>query len=204
VGGTEEVPIDVRVIAATNKDLSKMVSEGVFREDLFYRVSVIPIEVPPLRDRREDVPLLANHFLKKYAPAAGKSIVRIAASSLQQLCNYDWPGNVRQLENTIEHAVAMETTAELHVDLRGDRPRARAAAAGANGNGSSTRESNGLPSPPESLPSEGIDLERYIAAMERSLIQSALRQTDGVQTKAAGMLKLSYRSFRHLLKKYDI
>jgi two-component system response regulator PilR (NtrC family) len=210
VGGTEEITIDVRVIAATNKDLSKMVSEGTFREDLYYRVSVIPIEVPPLRDRREDVPLLASHFLKKYAPAAGKSILRISQSSLQELCNYDWPGNVRQLENTVERAVALETTNELHVEVPAEVPRARAAAAGANGtngngqNGTSSSSIQGLPAPPQWIPVDGIDLERYIASMERSLIQSALRQSDGVQTKAATMLKLSYRSFRHLLKKYDI
>jgi two-component system, NtrC family, response regulator PilR len=204
VGGTEEIPIDVRVIAATNNDLSKMVAEGSFREDLYYRVSVIPIEVPPLRERPDDVPLLAGHFLKKYAPAAGKSILRISAASLQELCSYDWPGNVRQLENTVERAVALETSSELHVELPTDGPRARAAAAAANGNGHGELPTNGLPAPPEHLPNEGIDLERYIASMERSLIQSALRQTEGVQTKAAGMLKLSYRSFRHLLKKYDI
>ena len=203
VGGTDEISVDVRVIAATNKDLAKMVTEGTFREDLYYRVSVIPIEVPPLRERREDVALLAAHFLKKYAPAAGKNIVRIAQSSLQDLCTYEWPGNVRQLENTIERAAALETSNELHLELPIERPRARAAAAGANG-GSIGNNGNGLPAVPQYIPSDGVDLERYIASMERALIQSALRQCDGVQTRAAEMLKLSYRSFRHLLKKYDI
>ena len=130
VGGTDEIAIDVRVIAATNRDLEKQVADNTFREDLYYRLSVIPVTVPPLRDRREDVALLVNHFLHKYVPAAGKSITRISAGSLAALAGYDWPGNVRQLENTIERAVALGTGDELHVDLPAERPRARAAAAG--------------------------------------------------------------------------
>src|SRR5246127_5614991 len=102
VGGTSEIPVDVRVTAATNRDLQEMVEEKTFREDLYYRISVIPIEVPPLRARQEDIPLLANHFLKRYAPAAGKNILRISDDSIEALLAYDWPGNVRQLENTIE------------------------------------------------------------------------------------------------------
>ena len=194
VGGSEEIELDVRVIAAANKDLGKMASDGTFREDLYYRLSVIPIEVPPLRDRREDIPQLAGHFLKKYAPAAGKSILRLSAASQRDLCAYDWPGNVRQLENTIERAVALETGNELNVELPPDRPRARGAAASASG----------MAAESTSIPSEGLDLERYVASIERSLLQSALRQSNGVQTRAADLLKMSYRSFRHLLKKYDI
>jgi len=192
VGASEEVPVDVRVIAATNKDLQELVNEQKFREDLYYRLSVIPIEVPPLRERREDIPLLAAHFLKKYAPAAGKSILRVANSSMRELCAFDWPGNVRQLENTVERGVAMETGNELQVALPAERPRARAAAAVAG------------TSPDTSIPADGVDLELYVASIERSLIQNALRQSGGVQTRAADLLKLSYRSFRHLLKKYDI
>src|SRR3954469_18813369 len=97
VGGTTEISIDVRVIAATNRDLDKAVADGTFREDLYYRLSVIPVCVPPLRARREDIPLLVNHFLKKYAPAAGRNITRVNTHSLDALCGYDWPGNVRQL-----------------------------------------------------------------------------------------------------------
>ncbi len=191
VGGTSEVMIDVRVIAATNKELDRLVGEGAFREDLYYRVAVIPLRVPPLRERNEDIPVLATHFLKKYAPAAGKSILRIAADSMPLLMEYDWPGNVRQLENTIERAVALETGDELHVELPAERPKARAAAAAAGAG-------------PSTIPPEGVDMERYIAELERSMIHSALRQSNGVQTRAAELLKLSYRSFRHLLKKYDI
>jgi two-component system response regulator PilR (NtrC family) len=192
VGGTQETPVDVRVIAATNRDLREMIANGTFREDLYYRVSVIPIQVPALRERREDVELLANHFLKKYSTAAQKSILRISQESLDALKAFEWPGNVRQLENTIERAVAMETGNELRVDLEADRPRARAVAASSNGHSS------------PDVPSDGIDFEKYVAGVERSLIESALQQSGGVQIRAAELLKVSYRSFRHLLKKYDI
>ncbi|MFL6310816.1 MAG: sigma-54-dependent transcriptional regulator [Terriglobales bacterium] len=192
VGGTQETPVDVRVIAATNRDLREMVANGTFREDLYYRVSVIPIQVPALRERREDVELLANHFLKKYSTGAQKSILRILQDSLDALKIFEWPGNVRQLENTIERAVAMETGNELKVDLEADRPRARAVAAVGNGQSS------------PDVPSDGIDFEKYVAGVERSLIESALQQSGGVQIRAAELLKVSYRSFRHLLKKYDI
>src|SRR5215471_3306012 len=193
VGGTNEIPIDVRVIAATNRDLDKRVAEGVFREDLYYRLSVIPVSVPPLRERREDIPLLVNHFLKKYAPAAGKSILRVHESSLEALCGYEWPGNVRQLENTIERAVALEGTNELHVELPAERPKARAAAAGVGGSVS-----------PGSVLPDGVDMEHYVADIEKSLLLAALAQSGGVQTKAADVLRISYRSFRHLMKKYDL
>ena len=194
VGGAQETPVDVRVIAATNRDLREMIAGGTFREDLYYRVSVIPIQVPALRERREDVELLANYFLKKYAGAAQKSILRIAQESLDALKTFAWPGNVRQLENTIERAVAMETGNELKVDLEADRPRARVATAATNGNGSGALH----------VPTDGIDFEKYVAGIERSLIESALEQSGGVQVRAAELLKVSYRSFRHLLKKYDI
>ena len=193
VGGTNEIHIDVRVIAATNKSLDDLVAENLFREDLYYRLSVIPVDVPPLRERREDIPLLANHFLKKYAPAAGKSIVRISQDALKLLCSYEWPGNVRQLENTIERAVALEESQELGVELPTERPKARAAAAGVNGN-------IGVPF----IPNEGLDMERYVADLEKGMILHALKQSNGVQTRAAELLKLSYRSFRHLLKKYEL
>jgi two-component system response regulator PilR (NtrC family) len=196
VGGTDEIAIDVRVIAATNRDLEKQVAENTFREDLYYRLNVIPVTVPPLRDRREDVALLVNHFLRKYAPAAGKGIARVNPASLALLGNYDWPGNVRQLENTIERAVALETAEELRVELPAERPRARAAAAGAG--------TDGLTVSPGSVLPEGMDMEKYVAEIERSLLKSALAQSNGVQARAADVLKISYRSFRHLMKKYDL
>ncbi len=192
VGGAQETPIDVRVIAATNRDLKQMVANHEFREDLYYRVSVIPISVPPLAERRDDISQLAHHFLKKYSAAAHKEISKIHPDSIASLQSYSWPGNVRQLENAIERAVAMETTPELNIDLEPAPPRARAAAAGAENGSAAT------------VPAEGLDFETYVAGIERSLIRSALDQAGGVQTRAAELLKVSYRSFRHLLKKYDI
>jgi two-component system, NtrC family, response regulator PilR len=197
VGGTDEIAIDVRVIAATNRDLDKSVAEGTFREDLYYRLNVIPVQVPPLRERREDIPLLANHFLKKYATSAGRSIARVSNDSLSALCQYDWPGNVRQLENTIERAVALETGEELRIELPAERSKAKAAAAGVGVAGTMT-VANGAVLP------EGVDMEKYVADIERSLLQAALTQSNGVQTRAADILKISYRSFRHLMKKYEL
>ena len=196
VGGTDEISIDVRVIAATNRDLEAQVAENTFREDLYYRLSVIPITVPPLRDRREDVALLVNHFVKKYAPAAGKNISRIKPDSLLALANYDWPGNVRQLENAIERAVALETGEDLNVELPVERARARAAAAGVGADSISVPTGAVLP--------DGMDMEKYVAEIERTLLKSALQQSNGVQTRAADVLKISYRSFRHLMKKYEL
>jgi len=196
VGGSDEIAIDVRVIAATNRDLERQVAESTFREDLYYRLSVIPVTVPPLRERREDIPLLVNHFLRKYAPAAKKNIVRVVPDSLADLANYDWPGNVRELENTIERAVALESGEELHVELPVERARARAAAAGVGGDGMTIAAGSVLP--------EGMDMEKYVAEIERSLLKSALQQSHGVQARAADVLKISYRSFRHLMKKYDL
>ena len=196
VGGTQEVAIDVRVIAATNRDLEHQVAENGFREDLYYRLNVIPIVVPPLRERREDVPLLVNHFVKKYAKSAGRNITQVSSESLTQLSNYEWPGNVRQLENTIERAVALETGELLHVELPIQRARAKAAAAGMGSDTVSVPAGAVLP--------DGMDMEKYVAEIERTLLKSALKQADGVQTRAADVLKISYRSFRHLMKKYEL
>src|SRR6266404_1620150 len=198
VGSTSEISIDVRVIAATNRDLDKAVAENVFREDLYYRLNVIPIRVPPLRERREDIPLLANHFLKKYAAAASRSILRLNKNSLDALCDYEWPGNVRQLENTVERAVALEMTDELHVELPAERPKARAAAAGAGVSGNMSAIAPGAVLP------QGVGMEGYVADIERALLQNALDRSNGVQTKAADLLGISYRSFRHLMKKYEL
>jgi two-component system response regulator PilR (NtrC family) len=197
VGATTEIPVDVRVIAATNRDLDRQITDGTFREDLYYRLNVIPIRVPGLRERREDVPLLANHFLKKYAPGAGKSIHGVNAASLETLTGYDWPGNVRQLENTIERAVALESTSELRVELPVERAKARAVAAGAETAMSPISAAGAV------LP-EGVNMENYVAQIERALLQSALGQTNGVQVRAADVLGISYRSFRHLMKKYEL
>jgi two-component system, NtrC family, response regulator PilR len=196
VGGTDEIAIDVRVIAATNRDLERQVAENTFREDLYYRLNVIPVVVPPLRERREDVPLLVNHFVKKYAKSAGRNIAQVSPESLNQLATYEWPGNVRQLENTIERAIALETGEVLNVQLPLERARARAAAAGVGADTISVPSGAVLP--------DGMDMEKYVSDIERSLLKSALQQSNGVQTKAADVLRISYRSFRHLMKKYEL
>jgi two-component system response regulator PilR (NtrC family) len=196
VGGSGEVAIDVRVLAATNRDLERQVAENTFREDLYYRLNVIPVTVPRLCERREDVPLLVNHFVKKYSKSAGRNIALVNPDSLAQLSNYEWPGNVRQLENTIERAVALSTGEVLSVEIPMERARARAAAAGAGVDAVSVPAGAVLP--------EGMDMEKYVAEIERSLLKSALQQSNGVQTRAADVLRISYRSFRHLMKKYEL
>jgi len=127
--------------------------------------------------------------------------MRVHPQSLESLCGYEWPGNVRQLENTVERAVALETTEELHVELPVERPKAKAAAAAAAGAGA---PGSVLSSGPGSVLPEGVDMEKYVAGIERSLLQSALNQSNGVQTRAADVLGISYRSFRHLMKKYEL
>src|ERR1700735_766236 len=171
VGSTSEISIDVRVIAATNRDLDKAVAENIFREDLYYRLNVIPIRVPPLRERPEDISLLVNHFLKKYATAAGRGILRVHVPSLDSLCGYEWPGNVRQLENTVERAVALETTSELHVELPAERPKTRAAAAGAGGALPDIGGDVTLP--------EGVGMENYVAGIERPPLKMRLNRSGG-------------------------
>jgi len=190
VGGLEEVQADIRVIAATNQDLTKAVAEGRFREDLYYRINVIPISLPPLRDRREDIPLLADHFLGKYSEQMGKSIAGIAHSALELLLLHDWPGNIRELENVIERAVALEATpAVLPESLP---PALRGGVAPRNGSGS------------DALPAGGFDLVAHVREIERDYIAQALKRAGGVQVKAAELLGMSFRSFRYYVKKYNL
>jgi len=201
VGANEEVAVDVRLIAATNKHLQQRVKEGSFREDLYYRISVIPVEIPPLRERREDIPLLALHFLKRFARTMSKPVHKINEQAMKCLERYDWPGNVRELENTIERAVALEKQDEITVwtlpeRVSGVAPQALAAAAG--GNGSSAL------SPLPELPEDGLNLEQHIAEIERRYIAAALQRAEGIRARAAELLRMSYRSFRHYAKKYRL
>ena len=187
VGGTEEIAVDVRIIAATNRDLSGMVAENQFREDLFYRISVIPLELPPLRHRRDDIPLLADHFFTRLNGSMGKKIDRISAEALKKLEGYDWPGNVRELENAMERAFILEMSNELSAqhlpESVATHSRMRALT---------------------NLPDEGLDLEAYVEALQKGFLEEALRRTDRVQVKAAELLRMSYRSFRHYMQKYNI
>jgi len=194
LGSNEETDVDVRVIAATNKDLEKAIANGEFREDLFYRLSVIPLHVPALRDRREDIPLLARYFLERFRNSMNKQLEAISPQAMRRLESYDWPGNVRELENTIERAVALESGPEISVSVLPDRIAGTSATAGA------------VPGHVESLqiPDAGIDFERAIAETERRYLQAALDKAGGVRTQAAELLKISYRSFRHFAKKHSL
>jgi len=189
VGGLEELQADIRVIAASNQDLTKAVAEGRFREDLYYRINVIPIVLPPLRQRPEDIPLLAEHFLGKYAELMGKAIHGIASTTVDLLAKHDWPGNIRELENAIERAVALESTPtilpeSLPLPVRGGTTRGAAA--------------------PDALPAGGFDLEAHVKEIERGYIAQALERANGVQVRAAELLGMSFRSFRYYVKKYNL
>jgi two-component system response regulator PilR (NtrC family) len=195
VGSTEESSVDVRVIAATNKDLEKEIAEGRFREDLFYRLNVIPIHLPPLRERRDDIPLLARAFLDRYAKSMNKKIEGIEPEAMRRLEVYDWPGNVRELENTIERAVALETT--KRVSLEGLPERITNFYQESHSNGQSA-------SKPYLIPDNGMDLEKLISSTERAYLLAALECSGGVRIRAAEMLKMTYRSFRHYAKKHGV
>lgn len=193
IGSTDEIDVDVRIIAATNKDFEKEIAEGRFREDLYYRLSVIPIQLPPLRERREDIPLLARHFLERFRKSMEKPLQGISPEAVSKLESYDWPGNVRELENTMERAVALETGSEISVRVLPERIAAPSSAAVGLGNGNA-----------ESFPLEGLDFEKEIDNAERRYIQAALEKSQGVRTRAAELLKISYRSFRHYAKKHNL
>jgi two-component system response regulator PilR (NtrC family) len=190
LGGNSEVSIDVRVIAATNKDLQSEISRGQFREDLFYRIAVITIDLPPLRERAEDIDLLAYHFLRQYAEKTGRRVFGIAREALRCLESYRWPGNVRELENTIERAVALETTDQIQLDRL---PEAVVL--------------NQAPPPVGELfelPRGIFDLQGFMADLERSLICQALQRCDGNQTLAAQQLGLTKPSLRHRIQALSI
>jgi two-component system response regulator PilR (NtrC family) len=195
VGSNEEYEIDVRVIAATNKDLDKAIAAGEFREDLFYRLSVIPIQLPPLRERREDIPLMARAFLERFRKVMEKPIEGISPSAMNLLEAYDWPGNVRELENTMERSVALETGNVISVSVLPEKVQRGAS----HENPMRPIQDNGQVQFPEG----GIDLEKSVQDMERAYILAALEASDGVGTRAAELLKMTYRSFRHYSKKYN-
>jgi two-component system response regulator PilR (NtrC family) len=188
VGGTEERPVDVRVVAATNRDLEAEVAHGGFRQDLYYRLNVIQVHLPPLRQRREDIPLLVEHFVKRHAAELGKRIGGVTPEALSALASYDYPGNVRELENILERAVTRETSAVID---RATLPTLGGAAAA---------------SPPmmTDLPASGIDLDRILADHERDIVQRALKQCGGVRRDAARLLGITFRSLRYRLEKLGL
>ncbi|HKR65022.1 MAG TPA: sigma-54 dependent transcriptional regulator [Thermoanaerobaculia bacterium] len=188
VGSNVETPVDVRVIAATNRDLSESIREGTFREDLFYRINVIPITLPPLRQRKEDIPLLVDHFIEKFSTRMAVPRARISSDAMRAIEKYHWPGNVRELENVIERMIALETSDVLttkslpeHVLLGGR-----------------------IPDATFMLPPEGLSLEEHLEAIAKIFMLKALERAGGVQTQAAELLRMSFRSFRYYAKKYDL
>ncbi|HET8774072.1 MAG TPA: sigma-54 dependent transcriptional regulator, partial [Thermoanaerobaculia bacterium] len=188
VGSNVEASVDVRVIAATNRDLTESIREGTFREDLFYRINVIPITLPPLRHRREDIPLLVEHFIEKFCTRMVVQRKRISTDAMRAIEKYHWPGNVRELENVVERMIALETSDVLttkslpeHVLLGGRIPDA-------------TFE----------LPPEGISLQDHLEAIGKIFMLKALERSGGVQTQAAELLRMSFRSFRYYAKKYEL
>ncbi len=190
LGGVVDIPVDVRLIAVTNRDLKERVAAGEFREDFYYRVSVIPIHVPPLRERPEDIEPLGRHFLQKFAKQMGKAVNDLDPATLLLLKEYGWPGNVRELENAIERAVAF--SAEDERLLRPERfPEY-------------VRQGTLAAPLAVSLPEEGLDFEAQIGQIEKQYLQEALRAAGGVRTRAAELLRISYRSFRHYAQKYEI
>ncbi len=184
LGGTTDITVDVRVIAATNKDLQEAIKQGLFREDLYYRLNVIPIHIPPLRERIEDIPLLIEHFLKKN----NAERIRFSPDAMKLMMNYKWKGNVRELENVIERIVLLTEREiilpeDIPPEVRGFR-----------------NNTCGLPE----LTYKGVDLDALLEEIEKSYIRRALELTSGVKTEAAKLLGLSFRSFRHRLSKYSI
>jgi transcriptional regulator with PAS, ATPase and Fis domain len=191
VGGLEEMQADIRVIAATNQDLAKAVADGRFREDLFYRINVIPIHLPPLRERREDIPS-GRYFLTKYSEQMEKVVTGVSHEALTH-DEADWPGNIRELENTIERAVALESTPTSPDEPAPSVPR-----------DSSKSIPQAQSSSADVLPASGFDLEAHVKEIERGYIAEALKRADGVQVKAAELLGMSFRSFRYYVKKYNL
>jgi two-component system response regulator PilR (NtrC family) len=184
VGGTEESEVDVRVIAATNAPLEELVKQKRFREDLYYRLQVIPIHTPPLRERREDIPLLAEHFTASFARRMNKRVAKVSEEAMALLQQFAWPGNVRQLENVIERAVALETTEAVLPERLPETIR--------------------RPSPEEPLPpiGDGFSLDSFLLSVEARLLSQALDRSAGDRVEAARLLGISSRSLRYLIQKH--
>jgi len=188
IGGVEDIKVNVRIIAATNQDLEKRVRDGGFREDLYYRLNVIPIVIPPLRNRREDIPILTKYFVEKFSRAYGKEIRTISAYALGLLLEYPFPGNVRELENIIERSVALEaSTIVLPENLLLS---------------ASALERVGVSA--LDIPEDGVDLNEVVSMFEKRLIEKALQKTKGAKNKTADLLKVTYDSLQYKIDKFEI
>ena len=188
LGGVDTIKVDVRIIAATNVDLRRMVDDGRFREDLYYRLHVITVQLPPLRDRRDDIPLLVQHFLDKYGEENNKKTLEITPEALDLLVDYDWPGNVRELENAIERAVVLCTGPRIDVDLVPD----------------TVRTNRRFQMPQFVVPPEGISFRDVITDFEKRLIESTLEAAGGVQKRAAELLHIKPTTLNEMIKRHEI
>jgi two-component system response regulator PilR (NtrC family) len=188
LGGIDTIKVDVRIIAATNVDLRRLMEEGKFREDLFYRLHVISIQLPPLRDRKDDMPLLVQHFLAKYAQENKKPELEVAPEALELLSGYDWPGNVRELENVIERAVVLASGARIGPELIPE----------------SVRRTPQMPNPQFVMPPDGISFKDVITDFEKRLIESTLEAAGGVQKRAAELLHIKPTTLNEMIKRHDI
>ncbi len=198
VGGTEDIKVDLRIVAASNKDIEVEVSDGSFREDLYYRLNVIGILMPPLRERMEDIVPLVHHFLGKYSREYGKKTEDISPEAMRMLMDYDYPGNIRELENMVERAVTLEPTKTICPESLSTHVLNKTNAAGPEASTIPVRQMC------VDIPAEGLDIEKTIAEFERVMIAEAMKKSGGVKKKAAELLGLSFRSMRYKLTKYDI
>jgi two-component system response regulator PilR (NtrC family) len=190
VGGNADLAVSARIVAATNRELTEEVAAGRFREDLYYRLNVIQIRVPPLRARREDIPLFLAHFLARFSVEAGRGEIRLSPEAERRLLEYDYPGNVRELANVVERAVTLSDGPEIRVEDLPPALRAPGAVAAA--------------AEPADLPESGMDLQAHLDALERRLLEQALARAGGVKTEAARLLSLTFRSLRYRLAKFGI
>jgi two-component system response regulator PilR (NtrC family) len=188
IGGSEDIKVDVRIISATNQNLKEKVRKGEFREDLYYRLNVIPIHLPPLRERKEDIPLFINHFISKYAQMFGKEIRDISSYAMELLTNYAFPGNIRELENIIERSVAMESSNIILPESLTLHPEA----------------SSGVPRFDIEITDKGIDLNAELGKIEKIMIEKALQKTNGSKVKAAELLNVTFESLRYRIEKLGI
>jgi len=188
LGGMETIKVDVRIIAATNSDLRQMTEDERFREDLFYRLHVISIELPPLRERKDDIPLLAQHFLRKYGDENRKTGLELTPAALDLLTDYDWPGNVRELENVIERAVVLTAGPRIGIELIPEH----------------VRKTPDFSVPQFVVPPEGISFKDVTSDFEKKLIESTLEAAGGVQKRAAELLHIKPTTLNEMIKRYDI
>jgi two-component system response regulator PilR (NtrC family) len=188
VGDPRETKVDVRLIAASNLDLEKAVQDNVLREDLFYRLNVIPIHLPSLRERREDIPLLVDHFVQKFSAELGKAVRRVSPEALSVLEQYQWPGNIRELENVIERAIVLGGSEILGVEALPE----------------SLRRPRVVRDVEPDFPDEGLDLEATLDRIEQQYLRLALERAGGVQTRAAELLRMTFRQFRYKVQKHSL